>query len=244
MSNVGQNGHRLRCEVEYHYSIKSVDKVSVKKRVIYKSLGEGSTSLPTRISQTVSGKADTDSFRYRDSDGRSNENPFTVNGKPINFDYSVKAENFTFGLPDIDNYENRLEGNDFYWIEIEADFQGFAKREGKACKLNFISFGSMHQDNAVFQIRVPFAGEGILRSKRTMVKNVSPSPSNVYDELEWKVFQWNLGERLSGQKDGFEVIFEVKSNWSPLSKYLVSGIVGAAIGTILTIAASCISRFL
>ena len=85
----------------------------------------------------------------------------------------------------------------------------------------------------IFQIRVPFASEGIFRHKQTIIQSVVPSLSTVYNELDCKVFQWNLGRRLAGERDRFDVIYNVKSTYAPLVKYLVSGFIGAVMGVLI-----------
>ena len=85
----------------------------------------------------------------------------------------------------------------------------------------------------IFQIRVPFSSEGIIRHKQTIIQSVVPAPSNVYDELECKVFQWNLGRKLGGEIERFDVLYKVRSIYTPLIKTLVSGFIGTLIGIII-----------
>ena len=125
-----------------------------------------------------------------------------------------------------------LKENDTYWIEIEALHNSLVQIEGDLCKLT-MSFVHAKKDQAIFQIRVPFSAEGIFRHKQTIIQSVVPLPTNVYDELDCKVFQWNLGRRLGGEIERFEVIYNVRSIYTPLLKSLISGFIGALIGAII-----------
>jgi len=222
-------------QAEYIYKIEAPDRVLINIRHIYKTTGQKCPKAKTGILHTVVGSVDSNSFNYRDSDGKSkNADPIKYGAdKEIAF-LSQKEEIrgkeiVKFGLV---NLETDLNENDIYWIEIEALHKNLVKIEGDSCKLP-LSFINEEKDTVIFQIRVPFASEGIFRHKQTIIQSVVPSPSTVYNELGCKVFQWNLGRRLAGERDRFDVIYNVKSTYTPLIKYLVSGFIGAVMGVLI-----------
>ncbi|MEM3881587.1 MAG: hypothetical protein QXD19_07575 [Candidatus Bathyarchaeia archaeon] len=225
----------LLSAAEYQYHITGgSDKVNVKIRYIYRTIGNGNINVDTSSLHTIVGEADPDSFNYRDSDGKSKTNPILIGDKPADFFTYIQnhqGKKFTtFGIKNLSTY---LKDNDIYWIEIEAVIKGLVKKKEKLYSLP-LEFSNVKKDSVIFQIRVPFALEGIFMHKQTVLKSLIPAPSSVYDELDCKVFQWDLGKREDGEKDRFDITYEIKHTFTPVVKYFVSGFIGAILGALIT----------
>ena len=228
--NVAPQKQSMIRQAEYIYKIEAPDRVSVTIRHIYKTVGKECPNVNTEILHNISGYVDSITFKYRDSDGKSKDvNPIKdKEGKDVPFiiNKDETQKTTTFGIPGL---KTDLKENDVYWIEIEALLKDFVKTKGKLHKLP-LRFTNKEIDKATFQIMVPFAPEGIFRHKQTVLQSWVPSPSTVYDANGYKVFQWNLGPRSAKEEDRFDVIYTVKTTYTPLVKYLASGIIGALIG--------------
>jgi hypothetical protein len=223
---------------EHIWEIRSRDTVFVKIRNTYKTMGKG-TNANTEIKHTIIG-GDVEPVGYVDSDGKSMQGvPLTAEDQEIPFTHIQAQKGVTFGIFGI---STSLKENDIYWIQIEARTKGLVKKEGNMYRLQ-IEFINEEKDDVVFQVKVPSTPEGIVKHTQTIIKSLVPSPSLVYDEKDFKVFQWNLGSRRNQEKDRFDVVYTLRSTYNPLVKYLVSGFIGGVIGTLITLVAERMSPF-
>ncbi|MEM4244368.1 MAG: hypothetical protein QXP44_06205, partial [Candidatus Bathyarchaeia archaeon] len=53
-------------------------------------------------------------------------------------------------------------------------------------------------------------------------------------ELACKGLQWDLGKREAGEKDRFDITYEIKHTFTLVVKYFVSGFIGAILGALIT----------